>query len=65
MTVIPQSKVFPLVPPRDFAASFADEPILVDGMKVVFDVKVALYPVSLKKPERESADGGRGAGDGA
>ena len=28
--------------------SFAEEPVLIDGMKVLFDEKVVLYPVTLR-----------------
>ena len=39
------------VQPTGFATALDDEPVLLDGLKVVFDEKVALVPVTL-----ESAD---------
>jgi hypothetical protein len=47
---------YPIVSTHEFAAALADEPVLVDGMKVVFDIKVGLYPVSLQKPESQTND---------
>jgi hypothetical protein len=32
------------------AAALADEPVLLDGLRVVFDEKVALVPVTLEEP---------------
>jgi hypothetical protein len=63
MSASTQPRVFPIASPRDFAAALANEPVLIDGMKVVFDVKVGLYPVSLRQPgadsqtENEARDG--------
>ena len=37
-----------------------EEPVLFDGMKVLFDDRVALYPVKLTKVE--PGDRGRGVG---
>ena len=34
--------------PGDLTLTLSDEPVLIDGMKVLFDTKVALYPVTLK-----------------
>ena len=64
MSTSTQPRVFPIASPRDFAAALADDPILIDGMKVVFDVKVGLYPVSLKQPGAGSQPE-NGARDGA
>ena len=64
MTPALEARVFPVGAPHDLAAAMADEPILIDGMKVVFDVKVALYPVSLKNPEPDRTRA-YGAGNGA
>ncbi len=36
-----------------------DEPILIDGMKVLFDEKVALFPVTLKEPPPPEQERGR------
>lgn len=33
------------------------QPVLLNGMKVVFDQKVALYPVRLSKKKKEEAAG--------
>jgi hypothetical protein len=59
-----RQRVYPIAPPREFAAALADDPILIDGMKVVFDLKVGLYPVSLKKPDGER-EYDRGGANGA
>ncbi|HKP20594.1 MAG TPA: hypothetical protein VJT68_03700 [Thermoleophilaceae bacterium] len=34
--------------PGGLAMTLSDEPVLIDGMKVLFDTKVTLYPVTLK-----------------
>jgi hypothetical protein len=41
--------------PGDLALTLSDEPVLIDGMKVLFDTKVTLYPVTLK-PGSDSDD---------
>jgi hypothetical protein len=46
---------FPLLP-VGFAFGLAEEPILLDGMKVLFDQRVGLYPVNLEKVEDEDSD---------
>jgi hypothetical protein len=38
---------FPTLP-HGIAPALADEPILIDGLKVLFDQKVALFPVTVK-----------------
>ena len=38
--------VFPDVP-RELIRSFAEEAVLIDGLKVVFDDKVGLYPAAV------------------
>lgn len=43
---------FPVLPPG-FAHGLAEEPILLDGMKVLFDLRVGLYPVQLEKVDDE------------
>jgi hypothetical protein len=45
---------FPRVP-DGLSFSLADQPILIDGMKVLFDQKVALFPVTVK-PEQKQPD---------
>ena len=41
-------------------AAFAEEPVEIDGMKVEFDEKVSLLPVSVEVVDaRDSAGGGR------
>jgi hypothetical protein len=53
--------------PGDLALTLSDEPVLIDGMKVLFDTKVTLYPVTLKpgsegddrRPEEERGRRGR------
>jgi hypothetical protein len=39
------------------ARALGDEPILIDGMKVLFDTKVALFPVTLDPGQRPSDEG--------
>lgn len=42
--------VFPSLP-AGFAFGLAEEPVLLDGMKVLFDQRVGLFPVNLEKVE--------------
>lgn len=42
-----RQNLFPLLS-NELARSFSDEPILIDGMKLQFDEKVALYPVTVE-----------------
>ena len=42
--------------PGELALTLSDEPVLIDGMKVLFDTKVTLYPVTLK-PGSDADDG--------
>lgn len=53
--------VYPVLP-ESFAHALADEPILIDGMKVLFDVRVALYPVTVQPPAASPAKNGGGNG---
>jgi hypothetical protein len=60
--------LFPRLP-RALSGALSEEPVMLDGMKVLFDTKVGLYPVQLerkgkKNRERASADGGRNNGNG-
>ena len=48
-----RQRIFPAIPAG--ARAFGDEPVLLDGMKVVFDQKVALYPVTLEEPVAPTA----------
>ncbi|MBC8137111.1 MAG: hypothetical protein H8F28_14625 [Fibrella sp.] len=42
---------------RGFARAASDEPVLLNGMRVLFDDKVALYPVELEPdPSREKPE---------
>jgi hypothetical protein len=47
--------------PGDLALTLSDEPVLIDGMKVLFDTKVTLYPVTLKPGS--DTENGRRAGE--
>ncbi len=38
------------------AEALSEEPVFLDGMEVLFDIKVALYPVNLTKKEEKSKD---------
>jgi hypothetical protein len=42
--------------PVALATAMADEPVLLDGLKVVFDEKVALVPVTLQEPDGAEED---------
>jgi hypothetical protein len=43
--------------PGALAMTLSEEPVLLDGMKVLFDTKVTLYPVTLKPgPDSEEAE---------
>lgn len=43
--------------PGDLAMTLSEEPVLLDGMKVLFDTKVTLYPVTLKPgPDSEKEE---------
>jgi hypothetical protein len=53
--------VYPVLP-ESFAHAMADEPILIDGMKVLFDLRVALYPVTVQPPDRSHPKNGGGSG---
>jgi hypothetical protein len=54
---------------RGFSRAASDEPVLLNGMRVIFDEKVALYPVELEpdtppaKPVKSSRNG-NGNGNG-
>ena len=48
--------VFPDVP-RDLIRSFAEEAVLIDGLKVVFDDKVGLYPAAVDVTDDGANDG--------
>lgn len=52
MSFSEQTTVFPTTL-STFSLSLAEEPVLIDGMKVLFDEKVALYPITLKEPAAE------------
>jgi hypothetical protein len=60
MSSADQMSVYPIIP-RELAHTLADDPILIDGMKVLFDVKVALYPVNLTPPRDYTRENGDGA----
>ena len=51
-----EATVFPLQP-EGFAFDLSDEPILIDGMRVLFDTKVALYPVTVAPPSAKEGNG--------
>lgn len=55
-----QHATFPLFHPG-LVPSLSDEPVLIEGMKVLFDEKVGLYPVRLDVKKRRKE--GHGSGD--
>ena len=50
--------------PEGFAHALVDEPILIDGMRVEFDVKVALSPVTITAVPTSPRGPKAGGGDG-
>jgi hypothetical protein len=54
-----RTNVFPVSQGPLTAQMLAGEPIRVDGMKLVFDQKVSLYPAKLRV-EDENGDSGPG-----
>jgi hypothetical protein len=43
--------------PGELAMTLSEEPVLLDGMKVLFDTRVTLYPVTLKPgPDSEEEE---------
>lgn len=54
-----RTNIFPVNPGSLTAQMLASEPIRVDGMKLVFDQKVALYPAKLRV-EDQNGDSGSG-----
>jgi hypothetical protein len=47
---------FPLGSPGLVGALSETEPLLIEGMRVVFDEKVALFPVTLESPGDEAVE---------
>src|SRR3712207_8951561 len=47
--------VFPHVP-GGMALPFDEAPVEIDGMKVLFDTKVALFPVELERSEEHTSE---------
>jgi hypothetical protein len=62
-----KQNVFPRQLPRGLSGALSEEPVMLDGMKVLFDQKVGLYPVQLErkgKKNRERAGRNDGNGNG-
>jgi hypothetical protein len=53
-----QLSVFPTRTSSLALALAEDQPILIDGMKVLFDEKVALFPVTLKPQAKQERPNG-------
>jgi hypothetical protein len=53
-----RQSVFPSVS-RSVIRAFSDEPVLIDGMKLEFDEKVALYPASVEVTDDGASDSPR------
>ena len=47
-----RTNIFPVSHDRITAQMLTDEPIRIDGMKLVFDQKVALYPAKLRVEDK-------------
>jgi hypothetical protein len=52
-----QHATFPLFHPG-LVPALSDEPVLIEGMKVLFDEKVGLYPVRLDVKKRRKGNHG-------
>lgn len=50
--------VFPVLPPG-MERALESDPVLLDGMEVLFDERVALYPVTLRARDKEPRGGAR------
>jgi hypothetical protein len=65
MSMITRQTLFPHTK-QGFARAASDTPVLLNGMRVLFDDKVALYPVELEpdssgeEPERVNGKGRHG-----
>ena len=55
--------VFPIAP-GGLALPFEELPVTIDGMKVQFDVKVAVFPVELEESSEASVQRPRPGGSG-
>ena len=60
MSTRAQHATFPLFHPG-LVPALSDEPVLIEGMKVLFDEKVGLYPVRLDVKKRKKDTNGSGA----
>ncbi len=49
-----RQSIFPLLP-EGLHYGLSDEPVLIDGMKLEFDEKVALYPAAVEVSDDSSA----------
>jgi len=60
-----KQNIFPRQLPRGLSGALSEEPVTLDGMKVLFDQKVGLYPVQLERKGKKNRDrGGRHNGNG-
>lgn len=50
------SSIFPSLSPN-FYTAFSDQPIFLNGMKVIFDQPVGVYPVNLESKEEARRNG--------
>ena len=57
MKKLDASACYPLLP-ESFTHALADEPIVIDGMRVEFDVKAALAPVTFTPSANAKARNG-------
>lgn len=48
-----RTNIFPIAAQRPTARMLTTEPIRIDGMKLVFDEKVALYPAKLRVEDKD------------
>ena len=51
-----RTNLFPVLMGRVTSKMLSDEPIRIDGMKLVFDQKVALYPAKLRVEDKDNGE---------
>ena len=51
-----RTNMFPVMQSKLTSQMLSDEPIRIDGMKMVFDDKVAVYPAKLKVKEKDDGE---------
>jgi len=57
-----RTNLFPVSMGRVTSKMLSDEPIRIDGMKLVFDQKVALYPAKLRVEDKDNGESDSSSG---